>query len=66
MIGLGLVNMFWPSPLMTSFLLYGGLLLFGGFVLYDTQKILHNAQMKFRFDPMGESIGMYLDAIIIF
>ena len=36
LLGVGLVNMFWPSPLLMSISLYGGLLLFGGFVLYDT------------------------------
>lgn len=66
LIGVSLVNMFWPSPLLTSLSLYGGLLLFGGFVLYDTHKLLHNAQMKASWDPINESISIYLDAIIIF
>lgn len=66
LIGVSVVNMFWPSPIMTSLALYGGLLLFGGFVLYDTQKLIHNASHKQVFDPINESIGIYLDAIIIF
>ena len=66
MIGVSVVNMFWPSPLMTNLIIYGGLALFGGFVLYDTQKILVNAQKKSDFDPMTESISMYLDALQIF
>ena len=64
--GVSLVNIFWPSPLMMNLMLYGGLMLFGGFVLYDTQKLLHNAQMKPKWDPLQESIGIYLDSIIIF
>lgn len=50
--------------------LYGGLTVFGGFVLYDTQKILHNARMAergvIRRDPIRESIGLELDVINIF
>jgi FtsH-binding integral membrane protein len=66
LLGVSLVNIFWPSPLLMNLALYGGLLLFGGFVLYDTQKILASAETVERFDPLGMSIGMYLDAIIIF
>lgn len=66
LLGVSLVNLFWPSPLLMSLSLYGGLALFGGFVLYDTQKIVHNAENKQVWDPMQESIGMYLDTIIIF
>uniref|UniRef100_A0A7S3KBP0 Uncharacterized protein n=1 Tax=Euplotes crassus TaxID=5936 RepID=A0A7S3KBP0_EUPCR len=66
LIGVSFVNMFWPSPLLMSLSLYGGLLLFGGFVMYDTQKLIHNASTKPSWDPINESIGIYLDAIIIF
>jgi FtsH-binding integral membrane protein len=66
MFGVSLVNLFWPSPLLYNFYLYGGLLLFGGFVLYDTQKVVNKAQTQAKFDPMGASIGIYLDTIIIF
>jgi len=66
MIGLGLVNMFWPSPALFNIYLYGGLLLFGAFVLYDIQKIIHSAKTKPVYDPIDESIGIYLDTINIF
>ncbi|KAF5368496.1 hypothetical protein D9758_002146 [Tetrapyrgos nigripes] len=50
--------------------LYGGLALFGGFVLYDTQKILHHARLAeqglMRRDALAESIGLELDMINIF
>lgn len=50
--------------------LYGGLAVFGGFVLWDTQKVLHHAQMVQagvkRDDPLAESIGLELDFINIF
>ncbi|KAF8203926.1 inhibitor of apoptosis-promoting Bax1-domain-containing protein [Pholiota molesta] len=50
--------------------LYGGLAVFGGFVLYDTQKILQHARMAeagvMKADPINESIGFELDMINIF
>jgi FtsH-binding integral membrane protein len=35
MLGIGLMSMFYPSPALYSFWLYGGLVLFGAFTLYD-------------------------------
>jgi len=50
--------------------LYGGLIVFGGFTLYDVQKILHRARLAERGlvkrDPVNESISLELDFINIF
>lgn len=50
--------------------LYGGLAVFSGFVLYDTQKILARARMSqqgmMRRDTCRESISLELDCINIF
>jgi FtsH-binding integral membrane protein len=46
MIGLSFVNIFWPSQRLFNIWLYGGLVLFSAFVLYDTQKLIHNAKAK--------------------
>ncbi|KAL1384303.1 inhibitor of apoptosis-promoting Bax1-domain-containing protein [Phyllosticta capitalensis] len=50
--------------------LYGGLAVFGGFTLYDIQKILHHARMAERGmiprDAVKESISLELDFINIF
>lgn len=50
--------------------LYGGLVVFGGFTLYDVQKILHHARLAERGiikkDPVNESISLELDFINIF
>jgi len=50
--------------------LYGGLAVFGGFVLYDTQKILQHARMAemgvIPRDPVKESVALELDMINIF
>lgn len=45
--------------------MYGGLAIFGGFVLFDTQKIMQHARMGIR-DPAADSIGLELDFINIF
>lgn len=46
------------------------LAVFGGFTLYDIQKILHHARLAERGmikrDPVNESISLELDAINIF
>jgi len=53
-----------------SISLYGGLAVFGGFVLYDTQKILQHGRMAeqglMKADPLNESISLELDMINIF
>ncbi|KAF2119516.1 bax inhibitor family protein [Lophiotrema nucula] len=50
--------------------LYGGLAVFGGFTLYDVQKVLHHARLAERGmikkDPVNESIHLELDFINIF
>jgi len=50
--------------------LYGGLAVFGGFTLYDVQKILAHARMAerglIRKDPVNESISLELDFLNIF
>lgn len=66
MIGIGLISLFYPSRALWNVWLYGGLLLFSAMVLYDTQKIIFNAKMKPYYDPINESLSIYLDSIIIF
>lgn len=50
--------------------LYGGLAVFGGFTLYDTQKVLHHARLAnvgmMKKDIVNESIELELDFINIF
>jgi len=50
--------------------LYGGLAVFGGFVLFDTQKILAHARLaeagRIKRDPVGESISLELDFFNLF
>jgi len=49
-----------------SMSLYGGLILFSMFLLYDTQKIVQKAENSVHFDPINQSIGIYMDTINIF
>ncbi|PKS08345.1 hypothetical protein jhhlp_005289 [Lomentospora prolificans] len=53
-----------------SIWLYGGLAVFGGFTLYDVQKVLHHARLAQRGiikeDPINESISLELDFLNIF
>jgi FtsH-binding integral membrane protein len=58
--------MFWPSQALFNIWLYGGLILFSAFTLYDVQKLIHAAKSKAAWDPIGESLDIYLDAIILF
>lgn len=50
--------------------LYGGLAVFGGFTLYDVQKILMHARLAqqglIAKDPVNESISLELDFLNIF
>ncbi|ETO30805.1 hypothetical protein RFI_06315, partial [Reticulomyxa filosa] len=72
-VGLGVViaasfgGMFFPtSSLLMNVSLYGGLGVFGLFTAYDAQRVLHDAQVVDRFDPIAEQFGLYMDSINIF
>lgn len=75
-VGLGVVvvssvgTLFFPaSALLHNVCLYGGLGLFGGMVLYDTNKIRLVAERthpRAPFDPINNSISVYMDTINIF
>jgi growth hormone-inducible transmembrane protein len=49
-----------------SISIYGGLVLFSLFLLYDTQRIVKKAETSAGFDPVNESISIYLDTLNIF
>lgn len=81
-IGLGVVfvssigSMFLPASTalgagLYSIAMYGGLVIFSGFMLYDTQRIVRKAEQYplygvRPFDPVNASISIYLDTINIF
>lgn len=54
-----------------SFVLYGGLVIFAGFLLYDTQRIVrkaehHSPYAARPYDPVNASISIYMDTVNIF
>lgn len=49
-----------------SMSLYGGLILFSMFLLYDTQKIVKKAETHMHYDPVNESVGIFMDTVNIF
>ncbi|XP_034663852.1 growth hormone-inducible transmembrane protein [Drosophila subobscura] len=56
---------------LASISLYGGLVLFSGFLLYDTQRMVRKAEVHPQysyttFDPINASMSIYLDVLNIF
>ena len=66
LIGVSIAQIFWPSQALFNIWLYGGLLLFSAFTLYDVQRLIHAAKSKPAWDPINESLLIYLDAILLF
>eukprot|EP00161_Ancyromonas_sigmoides_P012020 TRINITY_DN304_c0_g1_i3.p2 TRINITY_DN304_c0_g1~~TRINITY_DN304_c0_g1_i3.p2 ORF type:complete len:352 (+),score=152.45 TRINITY_DN304_c0_g1_i3:120-1175(+) len=60
---------FFPGvPLLYNFVLYGGLALFGGFVLYDTSATIQRAKVTppGYYDPINNSQRIYMNVVQIF
>uniref|UniRef100_A0A8D0G801 Growth hormone inducible transmembrane protein n=1 Tax=Sphenodon punctatus TaxID=8508 RepID=A0A8D0G801_SPHPU len=54
-----------------SVAIYGGLILFGMFLLYDTQKVIKRAETQplygvAKYDPINSCMGIYMDTLNIF
>jgi FtsH-binding integral membrane protein len=63
---IGIANIFLQSNALFNVWLYGGLALFLAYVLYDMKQIQNKAKRSAYFDPMSESVGVYLDFVNIF
>lgn len=63
---IGIANIFLQSNALLNVWLYGGLALFLAYVLYDMKEIQNKAKRSVYFDPMSESVGIYLDFVNIF
>jgi FtsH-binding integral membrane protein len=66
MIALSFANIFLNSPVIFNIWLYGGLALFTAFALYDIKMVQIKAKKEANFDPMYNSIHVYLDFINLF
>jgi FtsH-binding integral membrane protein len=62
---LTLISIFVPSLSFMFMRIYGGLLLFSGFVIYDTQIIIEQAYEGNR-DVIGHALSLFLDFVNIF
>eukprot|EP01134_Creolimax_fragrantissima_P000434 CFRG0434T1 len=60
-------SMFFPaSSLMYNVSIYGGLAVFGGLTFFDTQRMIQKAKIQPQYNPLRESMGIYLQIINIF
>lgn len=66
LVAVGMGNMIFPMPILHNIMLYGGLAVFSGLTMTDTQKIMMNAQNSCMYDPVNESLAIYLDTLNIF
>lgn len=67
LMGVSLLQILYPhSRALYSISLYGGLGLFSLFLMYHTGKMMENAKTKGHYDPINNSIGIYLASVNIF
>lgn len=72
MFWLGLANFLFKSNFIFDLQLYGGLLVFVGYVIFDTQLLIETADAKIRggaspsLDARWDAIGLFQDAVAIF
>jgi FtsH-binding integral membrane protein len=57
---------FVAASIMDAVVVYGGLAVFSGLTIYDTQKIIYKAKGAREYDAINESIHIYLDAVNMF
>ena len=65
LMGLGIVGIFYPHPMLMNVYMYGGILLFAAFTAYETQQILNDYRMGVR-DAVSHSVGLFIDFVSIF
>ena len=67
LLGLSLLQILYPgSPALNNVILFGGLGLFSLFMLYRTQRMMEEAKTMKKYDPIDNSLGIYIAAVNIF
>jgi FtsH-binding integral membrane protein len=66
MMVLSLVNIFFRSPVVSFVHLYGGLLVFVGYVMYDTQLIIEKSISEIHPDSLSHALQLFIDFVAIF
>ena len=67
LVGVGLASLAFPaSQFLYNLHLYGGLVVFSGLLVADTQKIVRDCNTKISYDPINSSLSVYLDTMNIF
>jgi len=67
LMGLSLLQILYPQSMaLRNVVLYVGLGLFSAFMFYHTQKMMDNAKTKGKYDPINNSIGIYIATVNIF
>jgi FtsH-binding integral membrane protein len=67
LLGLSMLQIMYPhSRALSNVVLYGGLGIFSMFMLYHTQRMMDNAKTNGKYDPINNSIGIYIAAVNIF
>ena len=70
--GLGIIaatatyNMFWPMPLLHHIHQYGGLCVFSGLVLLNTQDMVKKARHSINYDSTKASLNIYMSTAVLF
>merc|ERR1719231_218964 len=65
LLGVQVVGMFWPNPILHSISLYGGLLLFTAYIAYDTQVAISSYEEGER-DHVTHSLNFFVNFLAIF
>ena len=67
MFAIGMASMFFPgNRMLHNIWLYGGLGLTSMFTMYHVQSIMHLAKNQANYDPLGNCVGIYNNAINFF
>ena len=62
---ISLLQLIWPSKFGFDILLYGGLVMFSGYVIFDTQIIIERASQGVS-DPIGDALTLFIDLFAMF